>query len=381
MLASASQAREAPGRSAHHVRPCPARGAGHLHLHPRHPAHASAHPNGDSELDRSGAGDQRGGSEVTYGQRALPDVDRERSQSKRDRDRSTTPHRCHHRQDRRSTLAYRLPVRERSARRDGDTVRLTPSQLSQLTRSVGSYHALVIGNNNYRQIPRLQTAVNDAQEVAKVLKRTVRLPRDPPDRRYRLRSPESLGRPAPDTDQRRQSPHLLRGTRQDGRHERERVLAARDAEANNNANWISNGKVTSILDAMAARQVLLVADSCYSGTLDAFRDGPARARENAGRDASRAPAVDPEALAHRDDLRQARAGPGQRRGSDSVFAEAFLKALRDNDSVLLGQDFFRRVQIQVADAAAQLPLAPEPQYAPIHPGYEAGDFVLVRPAS
>jgi hypothetical protein len=38
----------------------------------------------------------------------------------------------------------------------------------------GNYHALVIGNNNYRLLPPLRTAVNDAQEVARVLKEQYR---------------------------------------------------------------------------------------------------------------------------------------------------------------------------------------------------------------
>ena len=40
-----------------------------------------------------------------------------------------------------------------------------PSKLS-----FGKYHALVVGNNDYRQLPRLRTGVNDAQEVIRYLK-------------------------------------------------------------------------------------------------------------------------------------------------------------------------------------------------------------------
>src|SRR4029077_14852345 len=34
----------------------------------------------------------------------------------------------------------------------------------------GNYHALVIGNDQYRQLPRLNTAVNDAREIDRTLK-------------------------------------------------------------------------------------------------------------------------------------------------------------------------------------------------------------------
>ena len=34
----------------------------------------------------------------------------------------------------------------------------------------GSYHALVIGNNSYRQLPPLRSAVDDATDVVKILR-------------------------------------------------------------------------------------------------------------------------------------------------------------------------------------------------------------------
>jgi hypothetical protein len=40
-----------------------------------------------------------------------------------------------------------------------------------------------------------------------------------------------------------------------------------DAEPNSPANWISNIEVTDTLNVMSAKQVLVIADSCYSGAL------------------------------------------------------------------------------------------------------------------
>src|SRR5882724_982598 len=37
------------------------------------------------------------------------------------------------------------------------------------TLSLGPYYAIVIGNNNYRYLTKLQTAVNDATSMAKLL--------------------------------------------------------------------------------------------------------------------------------------------------------------------------------------------------------------------
>ena len=40
-----------------------------------------------------------------------------------------------------------------------------------------------------------------------------------------------------------------------------------DAEPNSTANWISNVAVTDVLNSMTVQQLLVVADSCYAGTL------------------------------------------------------------------------------------------------------------------
>ena len=39
-------------------------------------------------------------------------------------------------------------------------------------KQLGGYYALIIGNNEYRYVPKLQTAVNDATAVEKVLRET-----------------------------------------------------------------------------------------------------------------------------------------------------------------------------------------------------------------
>ena len=47
----------------------------------------------------------------------------------------------------------------------------TPSAATAaLLQTLGSYHALVIGNNDYTDLPKLKTAVSDAETVAQVLR-------------------------------------------------------------------------------------------------------------------------------------------------------------------------------------------------------------------
>ena len=49
-------------------------------------------------------------------------------------------------------------------------LQLSPELKKALGDNIRNYHALVIGNNDYRNLPNLKTAVNDAEVVAEVLR-------------------------------------------------------------------------------------------------------------------------------------------------------------------------------------------------------------------
>ena len=59
--------------------------------------------------------------------------------------------------------------------------------------------------------------------------------------------------------------------------------------------------------------------------------------------------------------------------SDAVFANAFIKALKNNNNLLEGQELYRLVSSSVIAAAEQVP-----QYDPIKfSGHEVGDFFFI----
>jgi len=151
-----------------------------------------------------------------------------------------------------------------------------------------------------------------------------------------------------------------------------------DAEAQNTANWISNVAITDILNAMSVRHVLMVADSCYSGTLtrsslaqlDAGQSDETRAHwlktllkmrsRTAMTSGGLAPVLD---------------GGG---GQHSVFAKAFLGVLRDMNDVMEGQKVYRDVSARVAYEANRYQVEQVPEYAPIKfAGHESGDFLFI----
>lgn len=248
----------------------------------------------------------------------------------------------------------------------------------QLNVKFGEYHALVIGNSKYQFLPELKTAKNDAQQVSKMLKEnygfkvTTLLDAS----RYDILSTLNKMREELTEDQNLLIYYAGHGDL-DRVNQRGNWLPV-DAEPDSTANWISNIQITDVLNAMSARQIMLVVDSCYSGTLT--RAGLARL------DSGMSPATRGKWIEKMAEKRSRVVltsggvapvldGGG---GAHSVFAKAFLNALEANQGVLEGQKLFQAVSSEVANSSATADFEQVPQYAPIkYAGHESGDFFLV----
>lgn len=238
---------------------------------------------------------------------------------------------------------------------------------------------MVIGNNQYRWLPRLETAVNDAKAVAQILREhysfkvTLLLNAT----RYDILSAlndlrEQL------TDQDNLLIYYAGHGDLDRKNQRGHWLPV-DAEPNSSANWISNTSITDILNTMSVRQLLLVVDSCYSGTLT---------RSALGR-------LDP-GISQEDRIKLMKAMARQRSrmvmtsgglepvldsagGEHSLFARRFIELLEGNVGLLSGRELFHLLQLRVASAAEQKGIRQVPEYAPIKfAGHESGGFIFVR---
>ena len=142
-----------------------------------------------------------------------------------------------------------------------------------------------------------------------------------------------------------------------------------DATPDYNSNWYSTADITDILKAIQAKHVMVVADSCYSGSLTRTRgvtlvergypDYLAKLAEKRTRVALTSGGEEP-----------VKDGGG---GKHSVFAKAFLDVLRENRGVLDGTDLFSKVRRMVSWNARQTP-----EYAPILEAvHDGGDFLFV----
>ncbi len=231
----------------------------------------------------------------------------------------------------------------------------------------GNYHALVIGINNYRLVTPLKTAAIDAKDVAAELKKNygfkVTLLLDA-TRDQMLDAFDDLRRKLTAND------NLLiyyagHGYL-DADSDRGFWLPV-DADANRRANWLSNSDLADMVRATRAKHVLVVADSCYAGTLTRSLSVQMTALDDFSRLAQKRArtALTSGGLEPVED-----AGGGQH----SIFAKAFLDALQANTGVADMSQIFSAMRREVILGSQQTP-----QYGDIRQtGHEGGDFIFVR---
>jgi len=237
---------------------------------------------------------------------------------------------------------------------------------------LGNYHALVIGNNRYRHFPKLETAVQDSKTIAALLESQYgyRVTHLQNANRYNIFQELSRLRRELKNDDNLLIYYAGHGYL-DESTSRGYWLPI-DAESNNYANWLSTNDVTDMLNGMAAKHVLVVADSCYSGTLTrGIQITPSQLE------------ADQLAWIRRINVKKSRtvmASGGLEPvldsggGKHSIFAGAFIQALEENKSVVEASRIFTGIRREVILKADQTP-----EYADIRKaGHEGGDFIFAR---
>jgi hypothetical protein len=242
----------------------------------------------------------------------------------------------------------------------------------------GKYYALVIGNGDYTGLPDLATAGQDAVAVSAVLRDRygfkVTFLRNAT--RYEILS--ALNNLRAELTARDNLLIYYAGHGDlDEVNMRGHWLPI-DAEPDSSANWISNVAITDILNAMSARHVLVVADSCYSGTLT--RSSLARLEAGMTPDARNAWLRAMSEKRSRTALTSGGLKPvlDGGGGGHSIFARVFIEVLEANAGVMEGQQVFQEVSARVTWASQGVRFEQVPEYAPIrYAGHEAGDFFFV----
>lgn len=246
----------------------------------------------------------------------------------------------------------------------------------------GQYHALIIANQGYQHFPDLASPHNDAAAVERLLKdrygfKTTVI-RDG-DRYTVLSALERLR--AELTEQDNLLIYYAGHGELDALNQSGYWLPV-NAEPDSRANWIAVQQVTEILETMSAKNVLVVADSCYSGIMT--RTSLARLQAGMSDSARTQWMRTMSGVRSRLVLTSGGVKPvlDSGAGEHSIFARAFLAVLENNTDVLEGYKLFRAVADRVQKAAAKFQMEQTPEFAPIrHSRHQSGEFFFVPVAS
>jgi hypothetical protein len=255
----------------------------------------------------------------------------------------------------------------------GGAAVFTPAAKGGMAAAPERFYALVIGNSNYRFATSLNTADDDAQAVASVLRE-----------RYGFEATVLL-----DADRRQLTDALDSFTRETDEHSNLLIYYAGhgsydrgadkcywlpvDARPGERAGWVGADYVTAKAKEIPARHVLVVSDSCYSGTI--YRAAGAAASTPLGRDKFI------ETVAERRSRTLLAGGASEPvedagGGGHSVFAAALLRGLREmGPESFTGAELFRDYVLEsVAGKSGRTP-----EYGALKDsGHDGGEFVFVR---
>lgn len=222
----------------------------------------------------------------------------------------------------------------------------------------GNDVALVIGSNDYTHLEPLQTAVNDAVAISRVLQQDfgfdVELLQNPD--RYTLVSALAKYRDSLSADDRFLLYYAGHG-QLDPITQRGYWLPV-DAESDNPSNWVSTTEISDALLSLDAEHVLVIADSCYAASLSGgVQPVPAQSRVRSRTvitSGGLEPVLDSSS------------------GDHSIFAKALLDQLTKYQQGSTLSDLFEHVKQEVQRHADQTP-----QYSVIkRAGHERGEFML-----
>ncbi len=216
----------------------------------------------------------------------------------------------------------------------------------------GPYHALVIGNGDYRSLPAVDGAPREARELARLLEERygfeVRLLLDAT--RYQIL--EALNRLREDLTERDNLVLFYAG------HSEEDESGARgwwkpiDAEPQSRANWISHRVLADHLEVVPAKHVLVLAEAAYAATLTRSSIpqlprgmSPERRQQYLREMAERRTRL---VLAAGD----AGTNPNRR------FTGMLIEALAQNEAVLEASSLYRNLNRSLADEGEPVEFAP-----------------------
>jgi Caspase domain len=236
----------------------------------------------------------------------------------------------------------------------------------------GHYYALVIGNDDYASLPKLKTAAADAREVERVLRESYGFQTRLLLNATRAQTVAALSAYRRELDADASLLIYYAGHAYNDRDADKAYWLSVDATLDDESNWIIADEITTGIRVIPARHVLVISDSCYSGTLTRGLTPSPHTSERDQFLRKMAAGHSRTLMASGGDEPVADGGGG----GHSVFAAALLRGLRqmDKPQFTAAELFGSYVVESVAGRADQTPV-----YDPLrNSGHESGDFVFTK---
>jgi hypothetical protein len=237
----------------------------------------------------------------------------------------------------------------------------------------GRYYALVIGINDYKFLPHLKTAEGDAQAVASALRERLGFDVDLLLNATRQQIVGALNRYRHELDPTSNLVIYYAGHGYFDKEVDKAYWLPVDAALADNANWISADDVTVNVRGIPAKHVLIISDSCYSGTI-VRGINPDLVRPSEREQYIRRMLAGTSRTLIASGGNEPVADGGE--GGHSVFASALLRGLSqpDRDVFTAEELFYSYIREAVSGRSDQTP-----EYNPLrNSGHESGDFVFFR---
>lgn len=248
----------------------------------------------------------------------------------------------------------------------------------------GRYHALLIGNSDYANAPRLQSPVHEVDAIGALLERkygfrVIKLKNATGEQILRKLDDleEELG--AADNLLVYYTGHGAESAAREGYWIPVDGQGPNSTDGYRTAKWVSSSTVREKLSIMKPRHILVIADSCYSARFlqfkgvftssssaaAAFLDNFAKLYAAKSRTALTSGGTAP--------VLEASDGSGL-----SLFAKAFVQFLERNREAIPSVQVFSTIGPEVMKATSAIGYPQQPQWGPITgAGHETGDFWFI----
>lgn len=229
-----------------------------------------------------------------------------------------------------------------------------PQQAPEL--DLGPYHALVIGNAEYANLPDVPTAEADARALARILEERYGFRVHLLLNASRYRILEALNELRKELTEQDNLVIFYAGHSHEDPETRRGWWQPVDAAPDRRANWISDRVISDHLEVLSAKHVLILADAAFPAMLTRSSI-PALER---GMSPERRTEYLREMATRRTRLVLASGADGARETSptEGRFTRALLEALRSNDGVLEASDLYRSLARELRDREQEIGFAP-----------------------